>query len=298
MRFNWTQTRKNGKNSYAVRTLPAKQQHTCCCRPMNDPDKAEDMFLAPSAGSAMFESFCRAFFRCYCPLTVEGREHLPAAPFILCSNHTSHVDSAVLMTASGLRFSTFAMLGASDYFFGSWRRKFLVSRFMNVIPVDRHVRARSLRRSMDLCGEFLGRTHGNLILYPEGTRSNGSQMQTFKKGAGLFAIELGVPVVPAHIEGAHKILAKGKFVPRPGGIVVRFGKPMRFESTRFDHLPGRVLRKAAVELLEQRIRELSQRRPTGSLIGLPREGQPVASFVSSVAKEDRKAASRSLSRMS
>ena len=35
-------------------------------------------------------------------------------------------------------------------------------------------------------------------------------MRAFKKGAGLFAVALGAPVVPAYIEGAHKILAKGK----------------------------------------------------------------------------------------
>src|SRR5580700_7336000 len=137
---------------------------------MTDRGKSEDMFLAPMAGSAMFQAFCRTFFRCYCRLTVAGRDHLPASPFIICSNHTSHIDSAVLMTASGLPFSTFAMLGASDYFFDSRRVKFVVSRFMNVIPIDRHARHNSLRRSLAMCDEFL-RTRGNLILYPEGTRS-------------------------------------------------------------------------------------------------------------------------------
>jgi 1-acyl-sn-glycerol-3-phosphate acyltransferase len=238
---------------------------------MKGPGKAEEMFLAPTAGSAMFQAFCRAFFICYCRLTVAGQRQLPASPFIICSNHTSHIDSAVLMTASGLPFSAFAMLGASDYFFDSWRTRFAVSRFMNVIPIDRQAQHKSLRRSLAMCAEFLQRRHGNLILYPEGTRSCDGEIQTFKKGAGLFAVDLGVPVVPTYIEGAHGILAKGKFMPRPGPVTVRFGEPIAFKSNRFDPRLGRGSRRAAVELLEQRIRALSGRPYAGDVIGLPEE---------------------------
>jgi hypothetical protein len=186
------------------------------------------------------------------------------------------------MTASGLPFSAFAMLGASDYFFDSWRTRLLVSRFMNVIPIDRHGQHKSLRRSLTMCEEFLQRMHGNLILYPEGTRSCDGAIQTFKKGAGLFAIDLGVPVVPAHIEGAHDILAKGKFIPRPGTVTVRFGEAIRFKSNQFDSRWGRGARRAAVELLEQRIHGLSRRPPRGDVIGLPEqsveEGQATISI--------------------
>jgi 1-acyl-sn-glycerol-3-phosphate acyltransferase len=242
-------------------------------RPMTDPVKAEKMLLAPITGSAMFQAFCRMFFNRYCRLTVARRDHLPAPPFIICSNHTSHVDSAVLMTASGLPFSAFALLGASDYFFDSWSARLLVSRFMNVIPIDRQAQPKSLRRSLAMCAEFLQRTQGNLILYPEGARSCDGKIQTFKRGAGLFAVDLGVPVVPAHIEGAHNILAKGKFMPRPGPVTVRFGEPMAFESNRFDPLRRRAFRRAAIELLEQRIRDLSQSPHPGDLIRQPEEPQ-------------------------
>jgi 1-acyl-sn-glycerol-3-phosphate acyltransferase len=82
---------------------------------------------------------------------------------------------------------------------------------------------------------------------------------------------LGVPVVPAHIEGAHRILAKGKFMPRPGPVTVRFGEPITFKSNQFDPRLGRGPRRAAVELLEQRIRALSGRPSAGDVIGLPEE---------------------------
>lgn len=254
---------------------------------MADLGKAEEMFLAPATGSAMFQAFCKTFFFCYCPLTVEGREHLPASPFILCSNHASHIDSAVLMTASGLPFLSFAMLGASDYFFNSHNVKFVVSRFMNVIPIDRQARHNSLQRSLAMCGEFLQRTRGHVILYPEGTRSGDGQIHGFKKGAGLFAVELGVPVVPAYIEGSHRILAKGKFVPGPGRVTVRFGEPIRFESNQVDHLQSRTLRKCAVELIERRIRELSGKSPGMDFAGTPVEERPTITSIAAAAKKSR-----------
>ncbi len=227
--------------------------------------------MAPVAGSAIFQDFCRVFFTCYCRLTVVGQDQLPASPFIICSNHTSHIDSAVLMTASRLPFSAFALLGASDYFFDSWRARFLVSRFMNVIPIDRQAQSKSLRRSLAMCAKFLQRTHGNLILYPEGTRSRDGEIRPFKKGIGLFAVNLAVSVVPARIEGAHNILAKGQFIPRPGRVTVRFGEPITFESNQFDPLRRRAPRRAAIELLEERIRGLSHRLPAGDPMGLSEE---------------------------
>jgi 1-acyl-sn-glycerol-3-phosphate acyltransferase len=264
---------------------------------MTGSGKAKGMFLAPATGSAMFQGFCRGFFLCYCRLTVEGREHLPASPFIICSNHTSHIDSAVLMTASGLPFSMFALLGASDYFFDSWRVRFVVSRFMNVIPIDRQAQPRSLRRSVAMCDEFLQRTRGNLILYPEGTRSSTGEMQAFKKGAGLFAVELGVPVVPAYIEGAHKILAKGKNMPRLGTVTVRFGEPVRFASDSSDPLLARRIRKTAVELLEQRIRGLSRKWPAEGFAGLPEEEQQTTVSVAAAAQQNQNPTSHRLSGM-
>jgi 1-acyl-sn-glycerol-3-phosphate acyltransferase len=239
--------------------------------------KAEGMFLAPSIGSVAFQTFCRTFFSSYCRLSVEGREHLPVSPFILCSNHTSHIDSAVLMTASGLPFSSFALLGASDYFFDSKHLKFIVSRFMNVIAINRRAQAKSLRQSLAMCADFLHRARGSLILYPEGTRSTTGEMQPFKTGAGLFAVELGVPVVPAYIENARNILPKGNFVPRMGSVSVRFGEALLFAADTSDPMLKRQLRKTAVDLLEQRIRELGWKADPQGTARPVRVMEPVSS---------------------
>jgi 1-acyl-sn-glycerol-3-phosphate acyltransferase len=258
---------------------------------MTVPGKTNAPFFAPATGSIFFQRFCKMFFHLYCRLTVTGQHNLPVSPFIICSNHTSHIDSAALMTASGLPFSTFALLGASDYFFDSGSTKFLVSRFMNVIPINRHAQHQSLQRSMAMCRDFLTRSQGNLILYPEGTRSCNGGLQPFKKGAGMFAVDLGVPVVPAYIEGAHRILPKGNFVPRPGSVTVRFGEPVLFATGHFDPRLGRGPRRAAVELLERRIRALSESTSNSDAARSP-EAQKQSAIAVSVAGEDRNAQSR------
>ena len=231
---------------------------------MTGRQKPDGAFWAPAVGSAMFEGFCRTFFAGYCPLTVEGRDQLPDGPFLLCSNHTSHADSAALMTASGRSFRGFALLGASDYFFHSRNVRWSVAPLMNVIPIERRPGAKALAACLTTCHTFLEQTGGCLILYPEGTRSPDGEMQPFKAGAGLFASELGVPLIPAYIEGTHRILPKGRSMPRSGRITVRFGQalavfPRNGESVREQ-------RRAIVDQLARSIRQLSLGRQAPALV--------------------------------
>jgi 1-acyl-sn-glycerol-3-phosphate acyltransferase len=233
--------------------------------------KSDGAFHATAVGSALFEGFCHTFFTLYSPLTVEGRHHLPDEPFLLCSNHSSHADSAVLMTASGRSFRSFALIGASDYFFHSRSVRWKVAPLMNVIPIDRQPGPHSLAACLKTCRRFL-QAGGSLILYPEGTRSPDGEMRGFKSGVGLFAVELGVPVVPAYIEGTHDILPKGKSFPRSARVAVRFGEalqPWRIGSGE----AHRDQRRQFVELLAQRIRALSPPQPTEELVAPARQNR-------------------------
>ena len=168
------------------------------------------------------------------------------------------------MTASGRSFRSFALIGASDYFFRSRRLRWAVSPLMNVIPIDREPGAKSLSACLATCRQFMKQTGGSLILYPEGTRSQDGEMRALKSGAVLFAIELDVPVVPAYIEGTHLILPKGRYVPRAGPVTVRFGEPIEFGRPQSGELP-RERRRRAVERLNQSLRMLSSRREAQEL---------------------------------
>jgi 1-acyl-sn-glycerol-3-phosphate acyltransferase len=244
---------------------------------MNSRHSSRDGFRASGLGSLCFELFCRAFFNWYCPLTVEEKHHLPDVPFLLCSNHSSHADSAVLMTASGRSFRSFALIGASDYFFRSRHLRWMVAPLMNVIPIDREPRAKSLSACVATCRRFMQQTGGGIIFYPEGTRSPDGKVGAFKSGAALFAIELDVPVVPAYIEGTYHILPKGRCVPRAGPVRVRFGEPVRLAPLQSGELP-RERRRRAVEQLTQSIQMLGSRREAQATTADPQEKRAASQF--------------------
>lgn len=201
-----------------------------------------------------FESLCAGLFAGWCRLTVSGREHIPDGPFILCSNHQSHLDSVALMAAAGGRFRDFGLLAAQDYFFERRGTHRLFSPMLNLIPVARTADRQALRRTLTLCRQFVAETQGNLIIYPEGGRSRSGAIQPFKRGAAMFAAELGLPIVPAYVRGTRAVMPPGTPWPKPGAIEVRFGAPMMQDAGASKTRRGRI--DAVAADLERRVHEL------------------------------------------
>ena len=67
----------------------------------------------------------------------------------------------------------------------------------------------------------------SLIIFPEGTRGDGSTIAPFKSGLyRLGKARPDVELVPAYINNVNRILPKGEFVPVPMLASVSFGEPM------------------------------------------------------------------------
>jgi 1-acyl-sn-glycerol-3-phosphate acyltransferase len=173
-----------------------------------------------------FEWLARAAFRWYCHLEVTGRETLPPMPFILCSNHASHMDAIALMAATGQPFTRFGLLAASDYFFSNPIVHHGFSSLVQLIPIERRGGGSGLARTIALCREFLRPGARGLVMFPEGTRSISGEIGPFKRGVAMIASELGVPIVPAYIEGSASLMPKGRPFPFPGRVTVRLGTPV------------------------------------------------------------------------
>lgn len=168
-------------------------------------------------------------------LTVHGREQLPGrGPFILVSNHCSHVDTGVLLAALGDRAGRVHPTAAADYWFSSRLIGWLLHGTLAAVPFDRH--ATGVPRALALPAEVL-RQGDSLIFYPEGTRSPDGEMRAFKSTVGLLALASGAPVVPAHVSGTMDVLPKGSLWPRWARVRVRFGAPVRVDGyfRRLDH---------------------------------------------------------------
>ena len=172
---------------------------------------------------SLFYFYSKLIFSTYAPTSVVGRENVPDSSFILCSNHNSHMDVALLAVATKKNFNDFGMLAARDYWFESWIKRVSVNTVMNLIPVDRASnkdKELSIKDSEALCDAFMKYEQRNLILFPEGTRGNPGELLPFKKGAARFALNLNKPILPAVIYGSHKIWPRGK---------VFFGLPTRIK---------------------------------------------------------------------
>jgi len=163
-----------------------------------------------------------ALMHSYVRVQACGLEHLPASgPFILAANHSSHLDTPSVITAVGGRRRIWTA-GAEDYFFGTRIKRLLFGRLLDTIPFDRHADGvAGLRR----CGQALKLGDG-LLLFPEGTRSITGEIQPFKIGVAVLAIERGVPIVPVYIHRAYDLLPKGARLARPGVVIVSFAAPI------------------------------------------------------------------------
>ena len=153
----------------------------------------------------------------------EGRENLPAqGPCILVANHQSYIDGLFVSM-----FLTNAFLRRMFYYA---KRKHVVNglfewlaRNCNVIVVEV---GRDVQLSLQMMAQAL-REGGNLLIFPEGTRSPDGQLGEFKGTFAALAAEFQVPVIPVAISGAFRALPRGKRLPRFfTRVTVRFLPPI------------------------------------------------------------------------
>ncbi len=130
---------------------------------------------------------------------VEGRELLPRdTPCVLVANHQSMVDVLAVM---GL-FHPFKFVSKASLF-----QLPLVGWMMRMAGYVGVVRGRtgSIQAMMGECRRWLRRGMPVLI-FPEGTYSEGGKMLPFKRGAFQLAIEEQVPVVPVVLQGTSGLI--------------------------------------------------------------------------------------------
>lgn len=169
---------------------------------------------------------------------------------IYFANHTSHLDTVVVIAAlpADLRAETHPV-AALDYWGGSNLRRFIAITCLNAVLVDRSGSNRG--DVLKPVAEILERGH-SLILFPEGTRSDGT-VAPFR--SGLYNLARRFPeaeLVPVYLENLHRILPKGSFLMVPLICTSWFGVPM--------HLAPNESREAFLERARQAVLALADRK--------------------------------------
>ncbi|MBU1121466.1 MAG: 1-acyl-sn-glycerol-3-phosphate acyltransferase [Candidatus Omnitrophica bacterium] len=156
---------------------------------------------------------CWIILKVFFKIQVKGRDVLPyKQPFILASNHISHLDPVVLGVANP---PFLGYLGKEELF----KHKLLGSFFkcVGVIPLERGKSdIKAMRTALKVLKEK------PLVIFPQGSRSD--DFDKFKTGVGFLYRRSGAPIIVAKIRGTDKILAKGSKWPKLGKIRVVFGK--------------------------------------------------------------------------
>jgi long-chain acyl-CoA synthetase len=188
----------------------------------------------------------KIIFKVYGRLSVRGLQNLPVkGPFIIAPNHTSYADAPSVMAAVSWEIGSQTFyLGASDYFDGPVTSR--IAKLIQVIPVDMDAR---LYNALQLSAYVL-RQGKVLCVFPEGTRARDGRLREFKKGVGIIAKELNVPIIPVSINGTYEMLAPGKAFPVPAKVTVVFGKPIFPEDRDYDGIVKKLYDDVA-DLLEE-----------------------------------------------
>jgi long-chain acyl-CoA synthetase len=179
----------------------------------------------------------------YFRLRGEGTDNIPEGPCILAPNHQSFIDG--LFVSAFLKNRTMR----KTYFYAKEKhvRDRLVRAFAqrhNVIIMDIN---RDLKQSLQKLAEVL-RKGRNIMIFPEGTRTQTGDLGNFKKAFAILSRELNVPVVPVSIKGAFDALPKGSKIPRPWKkIHIKFLEPVYPENHNYDSLTDLVFNKLASE---------------------------------------------------
>lgn len=169
-------------------------------------------------GYGCIEGTARLLFRPLFRVRAVGRRpRLPAGGVLLCPNHQSYLDPALLQLVLRRRL-TFVM--TNDFYAVRGARSFF--RLVGALPVARGRMAwESMRRAA-----ALARVGAAVVVFPEGRLSVDGAVNPFQRGVGMLARRARVPVVPVAIEGSRRAWPRGAKWLRRADVRVAVGDAM------------------------------------------------------------------------
>ncbi|WP_035236953.1 lysophospholipid acyltransferase family protein [Desulfobacter vibrioformis] len=142
---------------------------------------------------------------------IQGRQNYnPKASYVVVANHKSMVDIPVLHGFTGLTIKWVMKTELQKIpVFGT------ACTFLGCIYVDRS-NGKSAVESIDAAKNRLS-DKASIVFFAEGTRSRG-KLLPFKKGAFVFAMTSGLPVLPVTIKNSEHILPSDTLDLMPGTV--------------------------------------------------------------------------------
>ena len=197
-----------------------------------DKDIIKKVNLSPNRmtilGILLFAEILRLMFRVIWGLKVSGTENIPReGKCILCVNHGSYLDAFIVEASmpASLRKGIF-FVGFRAYFDQPFIRNIL--KYIRVIPIDPGMHFVEAMQA----SAYVLKNEKILCIFPEGQRTIDGNVKEFKKGVGILAKELNIPLVPVLITGSYESWPRPKSLPKPYPIKITFGRPFDFDELK------------------------------------------------------------------
>jgi long-chain acyl-CoA synthetase len=192
--------------------------------------------------------------RAFAWIRISGTEHLSTlrGPVVFAANHQSHMDAPMILWSLPARWRYRTAVAMAKEFFkphffpqqysrGEWFTNslnyYLSALFFNAFPLPQ--REAGTRQTLRYIGTLLGEDY-SLLIFPEGRRTEGGEVSTFRAGIGMIGSRLDVPVIPVRIVGLHKVLHPTWRMAKPGPAQVIFGAPIRLAGDDYTALARQV----------------------------------------------------------
>ena len=148
---------------------------------------------------------------------ISGQEIIPrTGPAILAPTHRSVVDIAIVGIMTRRQIHPLGKVEIFETWFGPFARA------LGAYPVRR---GDADREAMAKVGEWLD-ADKIVLMFPEGTRQSGREIQKLFDGVAYAASKHGAPIIPIAIAGSEDALPKGKKMLRPARVIAKVGQPI------------------------------------------------------------------------
>ncbi len=161
----------------------------------------------------------------------EGKENIASLKngFILASNHTSELDSLVILSSFSLfskRLAVYFVSGPRSFYRSNLWQKVVYTetlfRFIGAYPIIFGLK--DYEKSLETHIKIL-RKGRNIGFFPEGGITKDGKLGEAKGGIVALSQITGLPIVPVAISGLYRMRFKD-FLLRRNKAIVRFGKPI------------------------------------------------------------------------
>ena len=192
--------------------------------------------LAPNwmtiLGMLLFAEILHFMFRVFWRLKVSGTENIPRiGKCILCVNHGSYLDAFIVEASMPARLQKgLFFVGFRAYFEQPLIRNII--KYIRVIPIDPGMYFVEAMQA----SSYVLKNDKMVCIFPEGQRTIDGNVKEFKKGVGILAKELNVPLVPVLITGSYESWPRTNPLPRPHPIKITFGRPFNFDELKIQGL--------------------------------------------------------------